>query len=99
MSCPADLQPYADAYNLELRKKDEQNWTLGIYIKSAVEVAVEHNLMGHKAHSKYIEEPFMHKWDYDNDERYAESREEVAVFEMKQRIKHLRKQGLPESPD
>lgn len=29
---------------------------------------------------------------------YQESQEEVAVFEMKQRIALLRKQGLPESP-
>ena len=30
---------------------------------------------------------------------YQESNEQIAIYEMKQRIKMLREEGLPESPD
>lgn len=39
--------------------KDEEMWILGIYIQSAVSTAIEHNLAGAKAKSKYIEKPFL----------------------------------------
>ena len=34
-----------------------------------------------------------------NEPKYKESNEEIAVYEMKQRINALRQSGLPESPD
>ncbi len=34
----------------------------------------------------------------DTQQQYSESKEECAVFEMKQRIKLLKEQNLPESP-
>lgn len=60
MSCPADLQPYADAYSLERRQQDNEMWLwFGSYGVSAVAVAVEHCLSGKKAKSKYIDRPVM----------------------------------------
>lgn len=59
-SCPADLQPYADAYNLDKKQRDNEMWMwFGTYGLSAVSVAVEHCLAGRKAKSKYIENQSM----------------------------------------
>lgn len=72
-------------------------WTMGMYVMNAVGTAVEHVFAGDKAQSKYIEKPLLQEHD-EEEPIYTESNEEIAVFEMKQRIKLLREQGLPESP-
>lgn len=61
-SCPADLQPYADAYNLAQKQRDNEAWMwFGTYGLSAVSVAVEHCLAGRKAKSKYVDKPINEK--------------------------------------
>ena len=96
-SCPADLEPYAKAHKLEIQENDSIiHAACGSYVLSAVSVAVEHCLAGRKAKSKYIDKPIMS--ELEEKSSYKESSEEIAVFEMKQRINLLRKQGLPESP-
>ena len=63
-SCPADLEPYAKAYNLETREKDTLMHTMGLYNKIAYEVVMAHfgaGLAGKKCNEKYIEKPFMQK--------------------------------------
>ena len=47
----------------------------------------------------YVEKPISEKIAHDNEPKYKESNEEIAIWEMKKRIKALREQGLPESPD
>lgn len=97
-SCPADLQPYADAYILARKERDIEAWMQwGSYGLSALTVAIERNLAGSKAKNKYIEHPAL--YDKTENSEYSESKEECAVYEMKQRINLLRQQGLPESPD
>ena len=44
---------------LKMRMQDEQMWMLGMYVQSAVSVAIEHNLAGKKAKSKYFDKPIM----------------------------------------
>lgn len=58
-SCPTDLDPYAKAYKSEKHMQDAEMWRMGLYIQSAVSVAVEHNLVGRKGTSKYIEKPIL----------------------------------------
>lgn len=83
----------------KIKKQDYFAWLFNQYTLSAVSVAVEHNLAGRKAKSKYIEKPLLQSVFEENESNsYKESQEEIAVFEMKQRIKALRLQGLPESP-
>ena len=67
-SCPADLAPYEKAYNMHTKQQDTLNWMLGIYVKSAVTVAVEQNLYGKKANSEYIEQPILEKAKQSGDE-------------------------------
>ena len=61
--CPMELEYVFKAQKLKKRMQDTNNWELGLYIESAVATAVEHNLAGYKARSKYVEEPFSHKAD------------------------------------
>lgn len=65
-SCPKELEPYFEAYKVKVKMRDEEMWLMGIYVHSAVQVAVEHCLAGRKAKSKYIEEPFLQKHEKDN---------------------------------
>lgn len=58
--CPMELEYVFKAQKLRKRMQDESNWELGMYIESAVATAVEHNLAGYKARSKYIKQPFSH---------------------------------------
>lgn len=69
----------------------------GSYGISALIYAVEHCLAGESAKTEYVKEPIFFR-ESEKENGYKESKEEVAVFEMKQRIKFLEKQGLPESP-
>lgn len=80
--------------------KDEEMWIAGRYTLEALNVALAHfgaGLAGKKSEAKYFKTPFLH----DTKEEVAikgESREEIAVFEAKQRVRLLKQQGLPESP-
>lgn len=93
-SCPKELEPFVEAEKLRLKRQDEDMWVMGIYVQSAVSVAVEHCLAGRKAKSRYFDKPISRNMKKNNNT----GQEEVAVFEMKQRIKMLKNQGLPESP-
>ena len=98
-SCPKELEPYAIAHRKKIEEQDYLQWQWwGSYGLSAVCFAVDHCLSGKKAKTQYLEKPIFSDVG-DTDEKHKESREECAVFEMKQRIKLLRQQGLPESPD
>ena len=69
----------------------------GNYGISALNVIIG-NVFG-KKNIKYIKEPILRNEAIEKEENTnKESKEETAVFEMKQRINVLRKQGLPESP-
>ncbi len=82
----------------QVKQQDYFAWLFNQYTMSAVSVAVEHCLAGKKAKSKYIRKPIMQEIYDDTQQQYSESKEECAVFEMKQRIKLLKEQNLPESP-
>lgn len=90
-SCPADLEPYVKAYETQMNISDVKNWQLGQYIMASIGSAFSKK-------AKYPDKPMFQISNNISDSGYKESQEEVAVFEMKQRIELLRKQGLPESP-
>lgn len=95
---PTKLGYCLKGYAIQERRKDAQMWAwLGNYGLSAVSTAIEHNFSKHPK-SKYIEKPMLQD-EKENTSGNSESREECAVYEMKQRINLLRQQGLPESPD
>lgn len=72
----------------------------GRYNLEAFQVVISHFGAGlSKSHSnaEYMNKPLLSK-AIDSEPKYKESNEEIAVFEMKQRINTLQKSGLPESP-
>lgn len=80
-SCPADLEPYAKAYNMEQKHNDNMAWLqCGNYLLSAFSVALEHCLAGNKAKSEYIKEPLFSR--IDEMELSQDERDERALKEM-----------------
>lgn len=97
---PAKLEYCVKGYNMRRKMHDEEMWMWwGNYGISAISVAVEHCFAGKSAKSTYVKKHIM-DMDAEQEEAntYKEKQEEVAIFEMKQRIELLRKSGLPESP-
>ena len=58
-SLPIELPAFYKAYKQKRKIKDEEMWMMGQYVMSAVSFAIDHNLRGKKAQSKYIEKPIM----------------------------------------
>ena len=56
-SSPNALKPYVDAYRRRKQSADNDMWTMGIYVQSAVFTAVAGALNGRKSRAKYISEP------------------------------------------
>lgn len=74
-SCPADLEPYAEAYKLEMKQRDREMWMWwGEYGLAATSVAVDHCLNGRKAQSKYIDKPIIERADIANNEKKFRSK-------------------------
>lgn len=97
-SCPADLEPYSKAHNLELKEMDSyMHKAIGNYGISAMACAIELNFAKNPK-GVYLDKPLFYDMSKEENNEYSESKEEVAIFEMKQRINLLRGQGLPESP-
>lgn len=65
-ACPADLEPYEKAYQLERKSIDSYTYSaVGGYGISALVFAIEHCLSGKKAKSEYIKRPMMEEADPD----------------------------------
>lgn len=62
------------------------SWQYGL---SAVSVAIEHNLAGHKARSEYIKEPFMQKAMPTEELTEAEKQREVDKFFAEQSARRI----------
>lgn len=103
--CPYELKPYEDAYKLEQKQMDMQNHMLGRYVRLSI-LSTIGNSTWFKSKSappfEYPETAFLQQEEETQEKKEkngnVESQEEIAVFEMKQRIRQIQKQGLPESP-
>lgn len=69
---------------------------IGNYILSAMFTASDHAVHGKDAKSQYTTDRLYKENDFENDN--PESKEQVAVYEMKQRTKMMVDCGLPPSP-
>ena len=70
---------------------------IGSYMRDAISLGIKKGLW--EKNAKYPKKPVLSSETEKEENGYKESHEEVAVFEMKQRINLLRQSGLPESPD
>ena len=58
-SCPADLQPYEDAYLMQMKERDSQIWSwIGNYGYSALVTAIS-NCFSKNGNAKYIRSPLL----------------------------------------
>lgn len=80
-SCPTDLKPYEDAYSLKMKQRDAEMWSwFGRYGTSAVSVAVDHILNGHKATSEYVKQPITR--EQEAEERNIQKQRELFVAQL-----------------
>lgn len=78
-----------------MQKKDEEMWMMGMYVYDAVAVAVEHNLAGRKAQSKYYDKPLMQIHQEENDEKMKKLKVQQVFAQLEvMRVNHeLNQQG------
>lgn len=56
---PVRLQPYVEAENIRMERRDHEMWMLGMYIYRATLASTEQVLAGKKSSVTYLEEPIM----------------------------------------
>lgn len=79
--------------------RDREMWMwFGTYGREAITIGVKNGVWG-QGKLEYSKTPILSDIEQETKNGYKESKEEVAMFEMQQRINLLRKSGLPESPD
>lgn len=99
-SCPADLEPYAQAQRYEMMQKDSLMHIMGMYNMSAVSVAIDRGFSGRKARTEYIKEPLLQK----SIEEQCMTQEEIDERELRKMLMYEeqwaslgRQSGLPET--
>ena len=99
-SCPAELEPYNKAHAMEKKEQDEQLWSMGIYVESAVRTAIDRSFNVKKATSKYIEKPILQTLCADDgltqEERDEKELKKMLLYEEQWAIND-RMRGLPET--
>lgn len=98
------MKGHQEKIEIQMQVQDRLNWYMGQYFMSALDSTVCNSELWRKRGSRphsYIEKPILQSSisEEKTENTNKESQEEIAVFEMKQRIKALRAQGLPESPE
>lgn len=99
-SCPKKLKPFEIAYKAKIRQIDQLAHVFGMYVESAVQVAVERNLYGKKSKNQYIKEPILtHAFEYDGlTQEEIDAREiQKMILAEEQWIAVERQRGLPET--
>lgn len=80
----------------KIKEQDYLAWLFNQYTLSAVSVAVEHNLAGRKARSKYIEKPLLHKGEIEKKE-ITEKDIQMAILTEQKYMAMAVNRGLPET--
>lgn len=86
-SCPADLEPYAKAYQIERNEKDILQWQLGQYVAAAVSCAFPKGKYPKKPMFQIEEEP----------EEITERDIQKAILVERQYMAMAINKGLPET--
>lgn len=76
---PHKLKAFYKAYEIHKKILDEEMWIMGAYVNNAVLSAVEHNLAGKKAKTKYLEQPFL-KQEQTEELKQAEKMKQVKAL-------------------
>ena len=60
-SAPVDLECYLLAEQMARKRRDAENWQMGMYNMSAFSVVISRALAGRKSNAEYVDEPFTEK--------------------------------------
>lgn len=71
---PHIIKLVAKGHEEKIKEQDAQLYTMGMYVLSAVSVAVEHCLSGKKAKSQYVEKPFLSEMQEKQKEEISEEK-------------------------
>lgn len=87
------IKAYTEREQEKIKVSEYLSWLNGYYVVEAIACTF--------GKEKYPKNPLLEeeKENRIKNNPNKESQEEIAVFEMKQRIRQLRESGLPESPD
>lgn len=97
---PKKLKAFYKAEEMKQKKQDTEMWFMGRYVVNALLCTICNSSLFRKKGSEPFEYP-QHPFLYDeteHEEVQNESKEQCAVYEMKQRIRMLEEQGLKPSP-
>lgn len=86
---PKELGYCVKGERIKQKTKDEEMWRMGIYVQAAVSVAVERNLAGRKATSKYIEKPMMQFCEEQKPLTEEEKQKAVDLFFAKENARRI----------
>lgn len=84
------IKAYSERKQEKIKVSEYLSWLNGCYVVEAIACTF--------GKGKYPKNPLLEEEKNKNNSN-KEGQEEIAVFEMKQRIRLLRESGLPESPD
>ncbi len=89
-SCPADLEPYAEAHRLEMVERDNYIYSVfGNYAISAFAFAIEHNFAKNPK-SEYIKNPMLSVNNISNREMTEdEKQKEVKLFFASEKARRI----------
>lgn len=79
-STPKELEVYIDAEKMAQRRRDSENWQMGMYNMSAFSVALGRALSGRKSKAKYMDKPLSEQIAEkakEEDENLTEEQKEV----------------------
>lgn len=93
---PKKLKAFYKAYEIKEKNEDRKMWYMGQYVLSAVSVAVEHNLAGKNAKSKYIQEPFLSKGEL-KEKEVTDKDIQMAILTEQRYMAMAVNKGLPET--
>lgn len=81
-SCPADLEPYEKAYEMERRERDSENWLmLGSYLIDAVALGTRRGHPFSKKEISYPKKPYLIK-AYEDSKLTQEEKDEREIRKM-----------------
>lgn len=83
-STPRDMECYIEAEKMRIRRRDTENWQMGMYNLSAFGTALSKALNGRKSHAEYRKTPI-----YEEIEELQKPEEELTEEEKERGRKNL----------
>lgn len=93
---PKIIGAITEGYKMRIKMQDEQLWQMGLYVESAVSVAIDHCFGGKKAKSEYLKQPLLSEFGMTEEEKYDLELKKALLAE-EQWIQNDIRRGLPQT--